>query len=439
MRDIAPALLDKIAKSYQTIHGNAEPHLDIIVQQSTQFLEQGLMLNPCTLWVDAELTAIDIAASRQDKNAAPQELSMVYIVDGVAKLATLDATNNICRDWVYRKDLGPAVDCAIDYDGRWQRITAFDDEFYSVTSRWALVTFGEPYIALVKPDGSLTVQQGDSAPIELADTGVTRVSLMRGWKNAIIYNADQGIICAYIKSGNVMYRSYCLQPPADPALWEIERQVTEFDTSVNPATHISLFRTNDYRAGFLAEINGEIHMSVTDRNWSGMAIDDHTITATVTDLLVTLHPVTFTDLGMDDHTITATIADLLVAPLYALSDNAWESAENDGDTTVNAVLRHFLTSIDLTDFIIEDGDANTFGVNDIAVSYTFGDNPRELAMTVDDLRYSKPGDLVLKFLGTGTTRGEAGQAVTAFQITFTPTGLVYIDIDAPMVEVIYNE
>ena len=306
MRSIPSLLLDKIQQAYQTAHGNADPKLDIIIQQSTQALEQGLMLNPCTLWVDQTLTAIDIAVSRQDKNQAPQELSMVYIVDGIAKLATLSTTDNICRGWVYQRDLGPAVDCAIDYDGRWQRITGFDDEFYTATSRWALVTFGEPYIALVKPDGSLTIQQGDSEPIELADTGVTRVSLMRGWKNAIIYNADQGIICAYIRGGDVMYRSYCLQPPADPALWEVERQVEEFDTSINPATHISLFRTNDYRAGFLAEIDGEIHMSVTERNWSGMAIDDHTITATVTDLAVALHPITFHEFE-HDHTITATV------------------------------------------------------------------------------------------------------------------------------------
>ena len=306
MRAIPSLLLDKIQAAYQTIHGNADPKLDIIVQQSTQFLEQGLMLNPCTLWVDEELTAIDIAVSRQDKNQAPQELSMVYIVDGVAKLATLDATDNICRDWVYRKDLGPAVDCAIDYDGRWQRITAFDDEFYSVTSRWALVTFGEPYIALVRPDGSLTIQQGDSEPIVLADTGVTRVSLMRGWKNAIIYNADQGIICAYIRDGDVMYRTFALQPPENPALWEVERQVEEFDTSVNPATHISLFRTNDYRAGFLAEIDGEMHMSVTTRNWSGMAIDDHTITATVTDLFAEIIPITY-PVSVHDHSISATV------------------------------------------------------------------------------------------------------------------------------------
>ena len=309
MRAIPSLLLDKIQQAYQTAHGNADPKLDIIIQQSTQALEQGLMLNPCTLWVDEELTAIDIAVSRQDKNQAPQELSMVYIVDGIAKLATLSTTDNVCRDWVYRKDLGPAVDCAIDYDGRWQRITGFDDEFYTATSRWALVTFGEPYIALVKPDGSLTIQQGDSEPVELADTGVTRVSLMRGWKNAITYNADQGIICAYIRDGDVMYRSYCLQPPADPALWEIERQVTEFDTSINPATHISLFRTNDYRAGFLAEIDGEIHMSVTERNWSGMAIDDHTITATVTDLAVALYPITFHEFE-DEHTITATVGSM---------------------------------------------------------------------------------------------------------------------------------
>jgi hypothetical protein len=399
MRAIPSLLLDKIQQAYQTAHGNADPKLDIIIQQSTQALEQGLMLNPCTLWVDEELTAIDVAVSRQDKNQAPQELSMVYIVDGIAKLATLSTTDNVCRDWVYRKDLGSAVDCAIDYDGRWQRITGFDDEFYSVTSRWALVTFGEPYIALVKPDGSLTIQQGDSEPIELAGTGVTRVSLMRGWKNAIIYNADQGIICAYIKDGDVMYRSYCLQPPADPALWEVERQVEEFDTSINPATHISLFRTNDYRAGFLAEINGEMHMSVTERNWSGMAIDDHTITATVTDLAVALLPITYPNVYAGEHTVTATISTLsakLCPEIYPTIIDIYN--EPDTPTEIHIQFDKTMSSSGnlATAFSVRDNAMTTYAVSgasitgdtltltttnfegasgDIAITYTYNTAP----------------------------------------------------------------
>ena len=339
MRAIPSLLLDKIQQAYQTAHGNADPKLDIIIQQSTQALEQGLMLNPCTLWVDEELTAIDIAVSRQDKNQAPQELSMVYIVDGIAKLATLDATDNICRDWVYQRDLGPAVDCAIDYDGRWQRITSFDDEFYSATSRWALVTFGEPYIALVKPDGSLTIQQGEVV-LTLAPDGVTRVSMIRGWKTITEHTNDQGIVCAYIRNGDVKYRNYAEQVD-NTFVWEFEKSVDEFDTSVHPATHVSIFRTNDYRIGIFAEINGEMQWAMSRRNWSGMAIEDHHLSAGIVDYTISVLPIVSSSYDHTEH-ISTGITDYTILQCSPITPVVTQ-IENPNATSIIITFSHAIT------------------------------------------------------------------------------------------------
>src|SRR5690554_6876125 len=107
----------------------------------------------------------------------------------------------------------------------------------------------------------LYAQQWKSSPVLLAE-GVSKIAAIRGWKNTYMWNHDQGIIVAYIKSGQIYYRNYCQQPPDQPALWEIERQV-DLPT---PAQNIALFRTNDYRTGFICESEGQIHWAITTRN-----------------------------------------------------------------------------------------------------------------------------------------------------------------------------
>ena len=400
MRAIPSLLLDKIQQAYQTAHGNAEPHMDIIVQQSTQFLEQGLMLNPCTLWVDEELTAIDVAVSRQDKNQAPEELSMVYIVDGIAKLATLDATDNICRDWVYQRDLGPAVDCAIDYDGRWQRITGFDDEFYTATSRWALVTFGEPYIALVKPDGSLTIQQGEVV-LTLAPDGVTRVSMIRGWKTITEHTNDQGIVCAYIRNGDVKYRNYAEQVD-NTFVWEFEKSVDEFDTSVHPATHVSIFRTNDYRIGIFAEINGEMQWAMSRRNWSGMAIEDHHISVGLTDYTISVLPIVHSSYYHPEN-ISVGLADYFIAQCTPVEVEI-ESITNPDEFTIIITFSHDITQARTghqSAFSVRDSAATpaTFTVN----STSAGTNANQLVLNMSNFM-SASGDMTVTY-DNGVTVG----------------------------------
>lgn len=292
MRDIDEVLLEKIKQALRTVYNDADPKMDIIVAQTNKYLTPGLLLTPYTVRVGAILGPLDIAVRREDANAIPQGLSMVYIENGIAKVAWLNIDDHVGRGWKWQYDIGPAVDCAIDYDGRWVRIWSFNDLYFTTTSRWALVTQGEPYIALVKPDGSLTVQYGQGAPLNLAESGVTKISLMRSWKNVLLWNHDHGIIAAYIRNGEVRYRSYAQQADGVTTLWENERTLTEF---AGTAANLALFRTNDYRTGLLVEINGEIHMATSTRNWAGMAIQDHTVSVTGTGLLVQMIPVAYED------------------------------------------------------------------------------------------------------------------------------------------------
>ena len=302
MRSIPSDLQSKINQAFQTIHGNNAPKMDIIAQKVTKYLTEGTLLQARTIRTGADLGPLDICIRREDVNADPTEIVMAYIENGTAKVATLPYVHTPEQQFAYQYTVGPAVDVACDFDGRWYKITDRTGIYFDTSIIWALQTFGEPYLVRVMANGTLHVQQGQSgASLQLADSNVTKVSCLRGWKNTYLWNHDQGIIVAYIRSGAVCYRNYAQQPPDQPALWKLERTIAEFDTSVNPATNISLFRTNDYRSGFLAEINGVMYWTVTERNWANMAIEEHHISIVGTELLVQLLPVTMHDYTDEHH------------------------------------------------------------------------------------------------------------------------------------------
>jgi hypothetical protein len=261
---------------------------------------------PTTLWERDNLGPIAVTYRRENHMRAPDYVYLVYIEQGQAHVVRQEYIKSIeeRNEWEYLYALGPAIDVAIEFDGRWERTHPDAEVCFDSPARWSLVTFGEPYIFRVLPGGSLIVQQGDGEPFELA-TGVTKVAALRGWKNVYRWNHDHGLICAYIRDGQVYYRNFCMQGDNSdprPAAWEIER-----DPGLpTPAQEVALFRANDYRVGFLVESNGEIHWKLTERNWAGMAIPPHTIAARGDGVKVDFIPISYEAAYVPPHTITAT-------------------------------------------------------------------------------------------------------------------------------------
>jgi hypothetical protein len=416
MRILPAKLREKIEKASQTIYENADPKMDVFLRRARTGLTGTDLFYMQTIREGTDLEALGIDLQRTNVNAPPSKAFNIYIKDGICKVATKNLPSKVKEPWVDVLTVGPATDCDIAFDGRWYR----DDQY-----RWQLVTQGNPWLFYVT-GGKLYARHWTATPILLAE-GVSKIAALRGWKNTYMWNHDQGIIVAYIKSGQIYYRNYCQQPPDQPALWEIERQV-DLPT---PAQNVALFRTNDYRTGFLCESEGQIHWAITTRNWANMATEVHSLSAGI-DISVALIDLEYSNVWLK-HNLSAGI-DLQAEILYLLSDNLFKSAENDGETTVIAVTRHFLTNINPADFMIYDITNATFSVTNIE----YGSTKNELIMTVDSLAFSAPDDLTLKFLG-GTTKGEAGQNVDPFEITFTPTGIDYVEVDPPQVEVIWNE
>jgi len=308
MQTIPSTLLDKLKQAMQTIGNNADPKMDIIAQKANKYLTQGNFLQPRTIRTGTSLGPLDICIRREDKNLEPTEIIMAYIENGVAKVATLPYVHMPDQQFEYQYTIGPATDVACDFDGRWHRITNHTGIYFDTSVIWSLVTFGEPYLATIF-GGTLYIQQGNYpiSKISLA-TDASKVSLLRGWKSTTDVLTDQGIIGAYVKTdGKVYYRNYCEQIDGS-YIWETEKEITELGS---PITNLGNFRTNDYRVGFLVESNSCISLLISDRSWSGMAIEPENIDVGLIELEINVIPINHCTTKNDEN-ISTGISELYI-------------------------------------------------------------------------------------------------------------------------------
>lgn len=148
---------------------------------------------------------------------------------------------------------------AIEFDGFW-------DRDYN-TRRFNFVTDEYPWLFYVQ-GGNLYAQHWQDDPLLLA-TSVTKCAAIRGWVPvAGDTTNDQGLVIAYLKTdGKMYYRSYCIQTGGLKD-WEIQREVTPLGDTIDD---LALFRTSDFRLGFIAEKSGNVHWTMTERNYAGMS------------------------------------------------------------------------------------------------------------------------------------------------------------------------
>jgi hypothetical protein len=299
MRPLPPDVLARIYQKLQTPGNNADPRLEVIISRGSKYITAGTPLLARTMRTGPGLGAFDVALRRESHLLPPDMVFMAYIEGGQAHVAQQPyvATMEKSTAWEYLYTLGPAVDVAAELDGRWVRASKEAKICFDSPANWTHITFGEPWFFRVTPDGALIAHPGQGSPLTLAADNVSKVAAQRSWKNVMTgINHDHGLVVAYIRDGAVKYRTYAEQDPTFEMLWEVERTIP-FDTSTFPAVNVALFRTNDYRLGCLAEINGLLEWWITRRNWAGMAIPAEKIAASITDLQITLLPVYFYSVG----------------------------------------------------------------------------------------------------------------------------------------------
>ena len=309
MRSLPASLLAKIFKAQQTIHNNADPKMHLILQRMHRYIERGALMDPTTVMDESGAGSWDLDMRRPDHLKAPDKLYKIYVVSGQAHVARTDyvdaldvltSPENDQIQWEYLYAIGgtDTVDACLEFDGIWMPASKEAEICFDSPARWTMLTVGEPWLFWVNSSGELWAQQGDDITTlnQLSTTGVTKVASVRGWKSVVDATSDQGLIVGYIQNGEIKYRNYCEQSDTT-RIWESSKTVTTFDTTTHPAVNLAVFRTNDFRSGFMAEINGEIYMAITTRNWSGMSVGAELIMASITDFDLELIPIMHTVVG----------------------------------------------------------------------------------------------------------------------------------------------
>lgn len=260
MRTIPYELRQKLLKDIQTKSTDAEPQLRVVATQST------------TNTLLSEIIHKDIPASYGDvairQFAGEKEPSLAYAVcldNGTATVYERQFPSYLDKPWNYIWTLGAATEVAIEFNGTWQ-INASKQWYY-------LQTEETPYLFFVQ-SGTLYVQkwQDASSRVPLA-TGVSEISACRGWQSSDEPLLDQGLLIGYLKGGEVYYRALCLQESGE-LLWETERQVSELGSG---NTSLCVFRTNDFRIGFICENGGTFKYVLSSRTYAGQSVRSESV------------------------------------------------------------------------------------------------------------------------------------------------------------------
>lgn len=274
MRNIPLSLKIKLAEKWQVQANDAQPNLRIIATQATSntLLSESIHEN-----IPSDFG--DVAIRQLQGEKTPLRVYALCIDNGIAKVYERNLPADLEEPWVYLWTLGSAKDVAIEFNGNWQ-LDASNQWYY-------LVTEETPYLFWVGNDNALYVQKwSDSATKLQLDTTVSQISICKGWRSSLMAGLDQGLIVGYLKNGKVYYRAYCVQDDGT-TIWEPSYEVTELGTG---NSSVSVFRTNDFRIGFITENNGEIKWTLSHRNYTGMSFRPETVNAQVQDVVCRIVP-----------------------------------------------------------------------------------------------------------------------------------------------------
>ncbi len=290
MRNLPQSIIDKLNSKYQTTYNNSNMNIDVYVTRAKNTVEDSTYWTVETIRETSGLGDISVAPRRFRPYGPPNRLYEIHVHNGEVKTAIREYPDRLKDGWKDQFSLGTGSSVAIAFNGEWQRYR----------NLFRLVTEEKPYISWVDGNGDLWVQKWDEHDTRLwLSSGVSKVRMIRAWKNTAIHYLDQGIVVAYIKAdGRVYYRNYCIQEDYTE-VWEPEKGLTGF---TGTAVNLNLFITNDYRMGFVIEDNlGQVHWLVTPRNWGGMASPAEHLATSITDITFEVVPITYHDTYSDEH------------------------------------------------------------------------------------------------------------------------------------------
>lgn len=288
MKSIPASLLMKTLQAHNGIGTNSEPHVRVLVTQAA-----GNTLLSESIHGKESASPGDVAVRMTSGEGTPHIAYAICIDEGEAKIYTREFPAFSDLPWNYVFTLGPAQDAAIEFDGKWKM-----DQTYS----WYYLETDEfPWIFFTDA-GVLYAQYWDdeNTRVQLA-TDVTGFFAIRGWQNQYEPWLDQGLLVAFLSGTKVYYRARCCQEDGS-YIWEPQTEVYML-TDGNET--ISVFRTNDFRLGFLTEYQGIIRLAFTDRTYAGMSVKPEYLAASVSKVSVRMQEAAFHNVKEPTETMNA--------------------------------------------------------------------------------------------------------------------------------------
>ena len=327
MKPLSPQLLQKINETLQTTGNNANPKLMVLAARAKDTVRDSDYWIVETIRETSGLGDVSVAPRRFKANGRPNRLYGVHVHNGEVKTLLREYPDKLKQGWVEQFSLGVGSSVAMAFNGHWERYRKL----------WRLITDASPYISWVDNNNDLWVQlwNDETTRVKLS-MNVSKVRMIRAWKNTVTNYLDQGIVAAYIKTdGKVYYRNYCIQEDSSEA-WESEKVVGNFAGGVNS---VNLFITNDYRMGFVIEDSlGQIHWMVTQRNWGGMASPAENLVTSIQDIMFEVTPIKYYD-TFEIENIDTSITDIwfnVAMPIYPVLLNI----NNDDQWTIRLQFSH---------------------------------------------------------------------------------------------------
>ena len=369
MRSLPSDLLAKIKQSLQTIGNNSQPKTKITVARAKTTVTDSSYWTVEKIREKTGLGDIAVAPRRFHKHyGGPDRIYEIHVDNDQVYTALREYPDKLRQGWITQFSLGSGSSVGIAFNGHWERYRKL----------WRLNTDEVPYISWVDNNNDLWIQLWDDETTRVKlSTNVSKVRMIRGWKNTITNYLDQGIVAAYIKTdGKVYYRNYCIQEDSSEA-WESEKELVNF---AGVAISVNLFITNDYRMGFIIEDNlGKIHWLITTRNWGGMASPAEVIMTGIQDITFNVTPIDYHNV-FDVENIDMGITDIwlnVAQPIYPTLINI----SNDDQWTIRLQFSHEI-DYDLsnvkTAFAVKDSTNVAFTV----LSTTAGIDNSELVLTM---------------------------------------------------------
>jgi len=265
MKYIPQALIDKLNEKWQVEATDAQPNLRLVATQATV---NTLISEP--IHEDIPSAFGDVAIRQLTGEKTPSRAYAVCIDEGTAKVYERHFPADLDNPWQYIWTLSAAKDVGIEFNGNW---------VLEANNRWHILETEEtPYLFWIGTDDVLYAQKWDDEETRIIlDTGVSQISVCKGWRSTLMAGLDQGLVVGYLKGGKVYYRAFCYQDTGE-LIWEPSYEVTELGTGNNT---LSVFRTNDFRIGFVCENAGQIKWVLSQRNYAGMSFRPETVNVQV--------------------------------------------------------------------------------------------------------------------------------------------------------------